>query len=112
MRFKKIVLPVLIEEEAEWPMLQKVDFYGFDVPVAVSEGKTKMRVHPRVQMRGLSEQVKERRSFLPDVERRFEGGGVKVNSYLGRRMVFSGDTGVVRMGDGLGGCIDGDDDGE
>lgn len=109
-RFQEIVLPVLLEEKDErgqdvtWPMLESITFYGFDVPEPMET-----KVHPRVQRRWMSTEVKNEKAFLGKVRRRFQGrnggaengAGVAVETYLGSRIVFQEESGAVTE-DGLG----------
>lgn len=84
-RFKNTVLPVLLDENAEWPRLQSIQLYGFDNgDDAPSE------------------------SFLPALNERFAPLGVRVESALGRRMVFKMEPGIVCEGDGLGAILPSD----
>lgn len=96
-RFKEMVIPVLLED-VEWPALKSLQFYGFDVPEP-----RKTKPHPRVPRLWPSLETKLKNSFLPAVKERFEPLGVEVDSFLGRRMVFRDDDGVISSGDGLGG---------
>lgn len=102
-RFKETVVPVLLED-AEWPALKSLRFYGFDVPEPL-----KTQPHPRIPRQFPSQEFKMMNSFLPAVKQRLEPLGVDIGSFLGRRMVFEDDDGVVLKGGGLGEQCDYDD---
>ncbi|KAJ7308600.1 hypothetical protein DFH08DRAFT_823886 [Mycena albidolilacea] len=88
-RFVEHGLPVLLEENAQWPNLESIRLYGFDVPSEMAE-KHSSSLQP--QKLGLQ------------VEARFKPLGVDVRSGIGRRMLYEDDDGVVRpRGDGRAG---------
>ncbi|KAJ7252376.1 hypothetical protein B0H12DRAFT_1118026 [Mycena haematopus] len=84
-RFVKHALPALLEDGVEWPNLKHVHLHGFDVP---PEGDD------------MNLDAQRLRAIL---DAHFKPLGVDVRSDLGRRMIYTEDSGVIRDGDGLGG---------
>lgn len=91
-RFRDIVLPALLED-AEWPRLESIQFYGFEVTEDMAMKYCKPPVHNRF----------DECSFFPRVQKRFKALNVDIAIGLGARMLFQDETGAIQSGgDGFG----------
>jgi hypothetical protein len=88
-RFVKIVLPVLLEK-AEWPALQSIRLFGFE-----SYG---VKPDPSYPIREGVDLMKQLKGRFPSVD---------VKSELGRRMLFTEQTGEVESGGDVLDCANG-----